>query len=174
MKKNQGFTLVEMIIVIAIAGILAGSSVMALNSLKYANAKKCANEIDSMIDKARVLSMTKGPTNLFIYWYKDGYYMKYQKEDVLVKSTGGTFLCNDEITITAYSNETPVSFKKVNTLASIKIAFKRSNGALLPDDSMNFETFDNTPRIYNKIVVSSENGEYTIRIVELTGKHYIE
>ena len=173
MKKNQGFTLVEMIIVIAIAGILAGSSVMALNSLKYANAKKCANEIDSMIDKARVLSMTKGPTYLYIYVYKGEYHMKCQQGD-LDRTTPGTFLCNDDITITAYSNETPATSKKVSILNSIKIAFKRSNGALLPDNLKNFETLDDTPRVFNKIVVSSENTEYTIRIVELTGKHYIE
>ena len=93
----------------------------------------------------------------------------YMKTDsgTFIKDGSGTLLSKGDITITAISDEGAPS-KTVSDTVSIKIFFSRSNGALKPDP-------DNSEgKSYNKIKVHSDNGEYVIRIIKLTGKHYIE
>ena len=81
--NQKGVTLVEIILVIAIIGILASTSVMLIGHLRYADTKKAVKTVDSSLDKLQVQTMSKADTPyLYIYHLSDGCYMKIMNDDV--------------------------------------------------------------------------------------------
>ncbi len=82
MKKQKllgqnGITLVEIIIVIAIIGILASTSVMMIGHLHYANTQKVVRTLDASLDALQVRTMSKaGSSYLYIYKLDNGYYTR--------------------------------------------------------------------------------------------------
>ena len=81
--NQKGVTLVEIILVIAIIGILASTSVMLIGHLRYADTEKAVKAVDSSLDKLQVQTMSKADTPyLYIYHLSDGCYMKIMNDDV--------------------------------------------------------------------------------------------
>ena len=82
MKKRKhlgqnGITLVEIIIVIAIMGILASTSVMMIGHLHYANTQKVVKTLDSSLSALQVKTMSKtGDYYMYVYKLDNGYYMR--------------------------------------------------------------------------------------------------
>ena len=73
MKKRKllgqnGITLVEIIIVIAIIGILASTSVMMIGHLHYANTQKVVRTLDSSLDALQARTMSKSGSS-YLYRY---------------------------------------------------------------------------------------------------------
>lgn len=68
-KDQGGFSLVEVIIVIALMAVLAGSSVAMVGHIRYANTKKVAEEVDQALSRLRLetISRNGGRQVLFIY-----------------------------------------------------------------------------------------------------------
>lgn len=72
MKKRKllgqnGITLVEIIIVIAIIGILASTSVMMIGHLHYANTQKVVRTLDASLDALQVRTMSQSRQFLSVY-----------------------------------------------------------------------------------------------------------
>ena len=89
MKKRKllgqnGITLVEIIIVIAIIGILASTSVMMIGHLHYANTQKVVRTLDASLDALQVRTMSKaGSSYLYIYKLdRRGRIMLAQRDDL--------------------------------------------------------------------------------------------
>ena len=110
MKKRKllgrnGITLVEIIIVIAIIGILASTSVMMIGHLHYANTQKVVRTLDSSLDALQVRTMSKaGSSYLYIYKLDNGYYTRVLSDnlgsfDDTKLTSDGTKLCNNTIKI---------------------------------------------------------------------------
>ena len=60
LKRNRnGFSMVEIIIVIAVMGLLASSAFSLTNYLKYADVQKALKTIEDQINKLQVTSMSK-------------------------------------------------------------------------------------------------------------------
>ena len=80
MKKcdNRGFTLVELVICIAIMGIIIGMLVANLNYIGNSQAKSLANAIKTAVGQARIETM--GKYDSFLYIYKSPTDNKYYKE----------------------------------------------------------------------------------------------
>ena len=70
MKDNRGFSLLELVIVIAILAIVATFGIAGLGYIFGTNARSCANEIYLAIGKNRITTMGKDETSLRIY--RDG------------------------------------------------------------------------------------------------------
>lgn len=66
MKRNRGYTLIEVIIVIAIIAILSGLSVVTLGIIRNAKAQAAAttlsDQMQSLLIKTKALSSAKGET----------------------------------------------------------------------------------------------------------------
>ena len=58
-SNNQGFSLVEMIIVIAIMAIVVTTAGLSISVVSGRKVKKCADEIATTIERARVLALGK-------------------------------------------------------------------------------------------------------------------
>lgn len=167
-QNNKGYSLVEIIIVIAILAILSTVAYNNFSYIKYANTKTCAKEINSQYEKARQLAMSKPERpDYYIYKYNDNIYLKLISSSVApVLDNTGTLIGNGGIDVyyTTTSNPTKI---KLNNGDNIKIQFKKSSGGLKPITASEF---------YNQIIVCTEGsttGE-TIHLVEVTGKHYMD
>lgn len=101
MKKNNGYTLVELIIVIAIMAILSGMSFVTINIIKQARYNAAistlSNQMGSLLVKTRALSEAKdGPLC-----------MKIQYNEDEVNLSDGTYLRPGSYTLTlGYHNGT--------------------------------------------------------------------
>ena len=69
-KNNKGFSLVEMLVVMAILAILTGGAVASISIVNNANVNKAASALDSAFSKARTNGMAKG----------SGYHLKLSME----------------------------------------------------------------------------------------------
>ena len=66
-KNNGGFSLVELIVVIAISVVLIGAATISIRSVMGVEVKQCARNIESIINKTRVTTMGKDSAVLEIY-----------------------------------------------------------------------------------------------------------
>ncbi len=62
-KRNKGWSFIELVIVLAISGVLMGMAGMSLNLIERANVKKAAQMVEKGLQKARSTSMVKGMSN---------------------------------------------------------------------------------------------------------------
>ncbi len=174
MKNNQGVTLIELIIVMAIASILAGGSIIGVRLLGVGSAKRNANRIDSMLDFVQLQNMTKSKVHYLIISEENGtYVMKVRagagtEDPILAKEE--LKLVRGEITYqrkydgtTYLLSSTPVPGRTISP--KLEICFRKDTGGV----SMNTQG-----DIITRIGVTSAGRSYTIHLVEATGKHYID
>ena len=72
MERNKGFTLVELIVVVAIMAISVAIVSMSISAVSSYRAKKCANEINALLSECKVNAMSRGDGESLTLWYKDG------------------------------------------------------------------------------------------------------
>ena len=76
-KKNQGFTLVELVIVVAIFSILLGIMTPSLNSILGFRVQRAANSIGVSLDKTKIEAMNRLVGEMKLEKRSDGYYISY-------------------------------------------------------------------------------------------------
>lgn len=171
-KNQKGFSLIELIIVIAIIAVLAGASVAMFGHISYANTKKAAAEVDSALSKLRLDTMSDAEHEyLYIYPWTDGYYMKLVDANESVTTVkdnihlngGGTRLCGTNVEIYADGRTTPISGEEF-----IRVAYKK-NGTFLVETDTPPKQGTNASTIEIR-----GSGTYKISLDYTTGKHYME
>ena len=184
-KNNTGFSLVELMVVIAIMAVLMGFSSYSFGLILSSSAKECAQKLSSQLYETRTGSMSRYGEELTIYYHKnagssdvfsDGYYIR--RATFTIKKDGTQELLSDKETkkiasgrvkITAYleGDSTPYI---INSMTKIKISYNHSSGAFTYPSINNVQQ----PSYLEKIVIESGNKVYTIKMVPETGKHSIE
>ena len=87
-NKKKGFTLVELVIVIAVIAILAGVMIATFsNVVEKANASKAFQEAKSRIDAAYINCLTEEKSVDYVSVGTDGSVVFYAEENADVKST---------------------------------------------------------------------------------------
>ena len=164
LRDHNGITLVEIIIVIAILGILASTVVGMLGHLHYADTQKVVKTLDTSLDALQVKTMSK-TGQFYMYVYKSGgnYYVRTLQKDLdhfdsSVLNTDGTRLCNDTISIWKVSAAGEKT--EVKDMTYIKIAYTKS------------ALFDTTNTNTDKIYIDGVP-DYTLTLVKDTGKHFV-
>lgn len=164
LRDQNGITLVEIIIVIAIVGILASTSVMMIGHLHYANTQKVVSALDSSLDKLQVTNMSKaGSYSMYVYKLSDGYYCRILADstyDASQLSDDGTKLCNNSITIKGCSGNPVVSKEVGDSGYVIQVSYTK---AALFAGSTNVDAIeiDGVPH-------------YSLKLVKDTGKHFVK
>ena len=167
-KNQRGMSLVEIIIVIAVAGILTGTSVMMFGHIRYANTQKVVETVDTALTRLRASTMSQeGRRYLYIYRLPDGCYMKLL-DDGTVTQVGQSGGLDDDGTKLCGSNT----------------EIFRSDGTLIEDDEFIRVVYTkrglfgtgagSVPGINTDSIEIRGSGTYTIHLVRETGRHYIE
>lgn len=169
--NNKGFSMVELIITVAIMAILTGTFVSAAGYLKYANAKSGAKKINAELSALRIDTMSKKNTPyLYIYTIDNSTYLKVVTGADADKATIGGTPNLDKNTTKIGNPQIKVSYTKDGSSYEdlggsnkvIMIKMDKSSGAFTSD--------------FQGIKVASADGKtsYVIKLVKTTGKHYIE
>lgn len=176
-KDERGFTLVEMIITIAIMAILAGIIGGAYSIIKAGNASKSTSKFLARLDTVQVENLTKKGTT-YLYLYKDDGLKTLMYND---GTDDGLATRADVIANTSNGAVTEIAGSGVDFTMSdgsssgtdsnlvVKIAFQKSSGAFLCSKKIT----DTTGTDFCDIISFKGNGttSYKVKLVKNTGKH---
>lgn len=159
--KNNGFTLIEMIIILAILAIVSTGTIISISRIGYANTVKAAKNIDSAMDKIRLDTMTKKEKQYLYLYNRDGVlYMKISSDaaerDEDLDADTGTRLAS-KVSLFYISDSTSVELSDGDAIC---IHFMRSSGAFSTD--------------YEYLRLEGSGKIATIQCVKETGKHYVK
>lgn len=166
--SEAGVTLVEIIIVIAIIGILAASSILMIGHLHYADTERVVKNIDSSMNELQMKNISKAEQSyLYIYHLSDGYYMRTLTDDMdsfdsTKLNRSGTKLSNNTIEI--YGIGTDVGASRITldgTTNYIRISYTKAGNFDSGKTNISRLEIDGTPH-------------KTLNLVFDTGKHFIE
>ena len=160
LKRNRnGFSMVEIIMVIAVMGLLASSAFSLTNYLKYADVQKALKTIEDQINKLQVTSMSKkDKQEIRIYKVGNDTYLKVGPASMTLDNQG-IKLGNSAVVIKGVDSaggEFPVT-----ATSTIKVKYQRS-GIFSTDTNV------------EKIMVCGKNTTYTIKLLQNTGKVKVE
>ncbi len=130
-EKNQGFSLVEIIIVLAIMMIFTVGAVGMTQYINYGNSKRCVREIEDGLNRVRMDSMSKDFAPILYLYRKDGkYYMEASTQNTLIvdELTNSKQIANGNIHI--YKGN---SADEMQDGDIIKLGYEKRSGAFRND-----------------------------------------
>ena len=199
MKKNKGFTLVEMIVVVSIFAILLGILVPSLNSILGFRVQRATDSIAAALDQTKIEASSRLVGALKLEKRTDGYYISYILDRGKVDGKDNIKVNENEEKIAPSKTFISYYVKGDSTERSITegnpivLTYDRSSGAFLPlmkADGWESESFDvlwhvqhedsylksmqlDENQYCSKIVVKGGSRTRTITLIPETGKYTI-
>lgn len=168
-KKQPGFSLMELIIVIAIMAIMASGVALSIGLLRSSDAKKLASEINSSLTTLRSENMAKSDLSyMHIYYYEDDYYIQMSKDPVPVVDGSGRNIGNGSLSV-VFKGESDITLGPDNT-ETLTFCINKKDGSFMK------KVNDTELKTTSEILVTSSNTSTThhIKLVRDTGRHYME
>ena len=178
-KDHSGFSLIELIIVVAILAVMTGGIANFISYQMLGNTKTCANKLNAAIGSVRTNTMTKeyvpnavdstkeGIPYLYIYKTAQGIFT-YETDEAYSggypnpSTIEGNRIASSNVEVIAY---TPGGTQvKLDAGGIIKIGFKKSTGAFTDRVGVDF---------YDRITVNRSSFQYTINMVKETGRYFV-
>ncbi|MCM1267888.1 MAG: prepilin-type N-terminal cleavage/methylation domain-containing protein [Bacteroidales bacterium] len=163
-SDNGGFSLVELVIVIAIIAIIMGVTFYSIIIIFSANAKSCANDIQRSIADCKVTTM--GRTKAYMELYRDSDQKVYSKMYIWDRGAGDYVEGEPQQigTNRVYVGYVPEGGTEAELTAGtkIRICYDRANGGF-KEDPIDGKT-------YEMLYVRGGSKDYEIRLTKLTGK----
>ena len=158
-KDNKGFSLVELIVVIGIIAVVTSATFFGFGYLSMADCKKCATRINSGLSNTRSKTMKNvDPVHMFLYRYDGNYYIKYDKNDTIVKNDDAEKVGNGNITVTIYAVGGTTTVLQDGS-EPVKITVSRKDGHYIAGPQ--------------SIKVSADGTTKEVYLVRDTGKHFV-
>lgn len=189
MKNRKGFSLVELIVVIAIMAIVLGVGALSISTLTKQKEKTASKDIYNMYGSSQLVAMSKDDT-MFGLTYYDGqvsvgtYYKKNKATAVFdlieqKKIASGVEIClklKDGSTVNigdpASGNEGAVFIKfDRNTGRTSGGSYVYKNGSSYGGAGVTFDDLESCSDVTH-IIIKRGGGDYDIVIVPLTGKFF--
>ncbi len=159
---NGGYSIVELIIVIAIIAVIVATATYSVKMIFSSNAKACANDLQRAIADCKVTTMGKAGTETFleISGEDSGIYSQMTidgvaQEQQKIGSNRVTVLCKKG----SLADDGAGSVDITNG-GKVKIAYDRSTGSFTKATTDSFDT----------IVIKGGSKEYELKLIGLTGK----
>ena len=200
MKNNRGYSLVELVIVIAIIAVMGTFMFLGFGLLTGQNARECANDLSAALDKEKNYALTRSAMvdcYLELVYHDNAYYVRYwQPRNAYVRGTSEDdwVMAEEEkigkgsVTVKYYlPGEDRKQYKDVGHSVkdkSLKFVFDRVSGAyklFLESDGTKgaMKEINGTAQIKGGTEVSCAGitvysaRAYDIEIYEATGKHVL-
>lgn len=168
-KKGQpGFSLMELIIVIAIMALMASGIAISIGLLRSSDAKKLASEINSSLTTLRSENMAKNDLSyMHIYYYENNYYIQMSKDPAPLEDGSGRNIGSGSLSVT-FKGESDLLLGEGST-ATLTFCINKKDGSFM-------KKVNNTElKTTSEIVVSSNTSTtHHIKLVRDTGRHYME
>lgn len=183
-KNNDGYSLVELIIVIAIMALLTGTAFFSISMIFGAGAKACANDLKEALAENKVIAMGKNEARLEIRREDDGIYviqwMRVKADDGTWKwiakqedAAGGEIpekIGNSRVSV-AYVPEESEAKLELKAGESLWLCYDRSNGS--------FSRAEVAGRVgecilCKEIYVRGGSRSYKLTLTKFTGKVELE
>lgn len=185
-SKNQGYSLVEMVVVIAIMAIVVTTAGLSISLVSGRKVKKCADEIVSTIERTRVLSLGKDQGQVEFILSQDETTKEYRvriyqgasadpvvnrvvgKEPIKIKVffSNGTAMETDGVELSSIQGNTPHA-THASSEKGLRLVFNRASGAF--EKGTNAVGSD-VKTYCDKIVVEGSGRTIEITTVGPTGK----
>ena len=176
-NKNGGFSLVELIIVVAIMAIVVGVIGLSVGTLTGRKTAKCADEIVSTLERARVLTLGKEQNQVEFVLLQNSSTGEYRAQIY----QGGTIVSDRSVgkeptTIQVYFDDdfTPYNLSQlkgtlpyVSATDGLHLVLNRASGAF---EEKTCAAADTVKDYCKKIVISNGTRTITITTVGRTGK----
>ncbi|MDC7290832.1 prepilin-type N-terminal cleavage/methylation domain-containing protein [Blautia schinkii] len=146
-RKNKGFTLVELVIVISIFAILLGMLAPSLNSILGFRVQRATNSIAAALDKTRVEAMNRLVGEMKLEKRSDGYYISYYLDrGKASRSEGAKEEQPEKIApagmVISYTTDTNPEEQKLGVNESVILTYDRATGGFLPLQDVAWEQED--------------------------------
>ena len=162
-KNNKGFSLVELIVIIAIMAVFTTSVITYVGLIGNSQAKKCAKELSSSLSQTKVCAMSRSKASMTVYTDDKGVYVKYVQGNLEKTEKIGNKGVKVEYRTVRDSNVFTAVGNSVDS--GIKIEFDRASGACKPM----------TGDVYcYGFKVTAGKTSYIVNIEPLTGKVSIQ
>ena len=176
-KNDKGFSLVELIIVIAIISVIITAAVLSISLIFGANARTCANDVKSALAGNKIAAMGKNAA--FLEIYRDAgneniYCRQFQQ------NTDGTWRGGEPEKIgnaRVYIAYCPDGGTETELGAgdSIYMAYDRSSGSFRDSGVMQKDDGTSvTIQFYSYIHVTGGRKDLMVKMTKLTGKVSID
>ena len=193
-KDKRGFSLVELIIAMAIMAVFAGAIIGGLLYINAGKTKKASAKLNNEITSIQTATMTKkGVTYLYIYRTSDGIFSSTGKatadtdgdgvpdgyksrSDLDAALTAGkisqTKLCDSSVKITG--SEAGASATSLTESNMLKLGYSKGTGSFIYSNDGTVTSGKKMTEMpfYNKIELSGKE-KFTIQLVKTTGKHFV-
>lgn len=164
-KNNKGYSLVELIVVIAIIALLSGTAFLSISIIFGASAKTCANDIKEVLAENKVTAMGKSEAKVEIY--RDAtdnciYAEQRIKEGGVWKTEKVEKIGNSRVYVSYKPDGGAETELKVGKENALQLCFDRSNGS--------FSTKSDDCILCEEIYIKGGSRSYVLTLIELTGK----
>lgn len=163
--NNKGFSLTELVVVIAIMGVISVGGMITMGLIHSASAKEASTKLNSALMKTRTDSMSKASASVEVYEGSDSkYYIVYK----VAGNTQSPILIGDSRVQISYE-DTVGGGGLITSSNRLELSFNRDTGSLKPLRQEN-----NTSIYCKEITIVAGHKEYTITCERLTGKTYVK
>lgn len=167
MRENKGYSLVELIVIIAIMAVLTGVVSIGMSNIFHSKVTNCSESIESILNKVKTKTMGKDSVTLRIYQGNEGQYFaeittagEANSEIKQIGKTGIDVMFTEDSSVTNMSGSGVAKVDK-DTNTEINIEFDRGSGAVKTDAGGN---------CVRRIWVTHNGYTKTIVIYQETGK----
>lgn len=171
-KNNKGYSLVEMIIVVAIIAVIGLGATWSIILVLSGNAKTCAHSIMNAISECKIMTMSKGQGNVRLLLYRDddgNIYSELQMRETTSAAWETSYNGLEKIGAKRCSvGSSDGADDLPNKANPWEIYFDRSSGSFLYDADKGGVT--SVEHIY----VMGGRRNYHITLQRLTGKQILE
>jgi len=175
-KDNKGFSLVELIVVIAILALMMGMFLLTTGILNVRAGRQCAKQIRHELERVRIATMGKNEVSLRLYVGSDG--RVYVEETVTapkIGSTGTHTYTEDAKQIGSKRVKVQIRLQGASDFTDLKegvrFQFNRGTGAFETVKSITDEQSGiSAPYCIEEIKVTGGGQEHLLKLKRVTGK----